>query len=120
LKWKGFLAPQFVQSVINTAMYAGPPKSGAGLTKNRSSLAADLHPQNFISITGHVIPTSPVSYIPPSRGTQPLDSPLRIPRTSAEDTWSAILIPCRPTILSPTAGVWINAESIGQWDRRLG
>jgi ribonuclease P/MRP protein subunit RPP40 len=115
LKWKGFLAPQFVQTVINTAMYAVHPKSGAGLTENRSSLAADPHPRNFMSITGHVIPTSPVSYIPPS-----LDSPLRIPRTSAEDTWSAILIPCRPTTPSPTAGVWINAESVGQWDRRLG
>lgn len=91
-----------------------------------SSLDALSSPQ-FLSITSHGCPWSPVSYISPSTLTPTtgkatnLQTPLRYPRKTAEDTWSLVLV---PDALAESAGGnqtdagWIMAESIGKWDAR--
>ncbi|KAJ7281382.1 ribonuclease P 40kDa subunit-domain-containing protein [Mycena rebaudengoi] len=88
LRWRGFLGPDFVQSVIDVACTT---------------------PSEFVSITSHAFPTSPVSYIP-IRDPPSLSSPARASRIDGEDTWSLLVASKR----------WCLAESIGPLDTRWG
>ncbi|KAH7921230.1 hypothetical protein BV22DRAFT_1107313 [Leucogyrophana mollusca] len=116
LCWKGLLDPVFTQSVIDTSI---------ALLTNAS---AQNDTQTFIAITRHAYPQSPVSFIPPSGTTaEPgisievqKEVPLRVPRADSEDTSCLILTPFSDGELSKDDGIWVMAESVGQWDARWG
>ncbi|KDQ61504.1 hypothetical protein JAAARDRAFT_704816 [Jaapia argillacea MUCL 33604] len=105
IQWKGFLSVEFAQSVLDLA---------------KSAISKLTTPDQFISITSHAFPTSPVSYLPQAPNKEP---PLRVVRADAEDTWSLILAPdpsCGQPESSDNNWRWLLAESIGQWDMRWG
>ncbi|KAF8216651.1 ribonuclease P 40kDa subunit-domain-containing protein [Mycena galopus ATCC 62051] len=92
LRWRGFLGPDFVQSVVDTVLSARSPQ--------------------FVSITSHAFPTAPVSYIP--QGKDGLKTPARVPSADGEDTWSLLIA------REGDAKRWCLAESIGPLDKRWG
>ncbi|KAJ7696535.1 ribonuclease P 40kDa subunit-domain-containing protein [Mycena rosella] len=95
LRWRGFLGPAFVQSVIDAVVSAGAPQ--------------------FVSITAHAFPESPVSYIPQGKdGAASLKSPARVPRADGEDVW------CMVVSRDGDTARWCMAESIGPLDARWG
>ncbi|KAJ7117832.1 ribonuclease P 40kDa subunit-domain-containing protein [Mycena epipterygia] len=96
LRWRGFLGPAFVQSVVDAVLSAGGPQ--------------------FVSITSHGFPTAPVGYIPLGKDGKPagLKSPARAPREDAEDVWCVIVA------REGDATRWCLAESIGSLDARWG
>ena len=76
---------------------------------------------SLIGVTGHALPTSPVSYIPytmKENGSLQVsgDVPARFPRADSEDTWSVIL----ESGAGDEGIQWIMVESLGQWDARWG
>ncbi|KII85925.1 hypothetical protein PLICRDRAFT_115378, partial [Plicaturopsis crispa FD-325 SS-3] len=105
VRWRGFLAPAFVQSVLDALRY--PIPSSAQIS------SASLTP-SFISVTAHTFPHTPVSYISPATANK-VDSPVRVPRDNAEHTWSVILL--RDSSGQPA---FVKAESVGQLDTRWG
>ncbi|KAJ7879968.1 ribonuclease P 40kDa subunit-domain-containing protein [Mycena olivaceomarginata] len=90
LRWRGFLGPDFVQSVIDAVL--------------------SVPSAQFVAITSHAIPTAPVSYIPP--GKDGLKTPARVPSADGEDSWSLLV--------ALQAKRWCLAESIGPLDTRWG
>ncbi|KAJ6619896.1 hypothetical protein B0H10DRAFT_1128238 [Mycena sp. CBHHK59/15] len=96
LRWRGFLGPVFVQSVVDVVLSAVSTQ--------------------FVSITSHAFPTSPVSYIPPVKAGkhQSLKRPARVPRSDGEDTWCVIVAS------DGRKTRWCMAESISSWDTRWG
>lgn len=95
LRWRGLIAPEFVQNVLDTIISATSP------------------PLPFVAITAQTFPNSPVSYIPDSG-----EGPVRMPREDAEDTWCLILTPSRGS--GEAQAQWVMAESVGKWDTRWG
>jgi ribonucleases P/MRP protein subunit RPP40 len=93
----------------------------------RSYLAAGVDIPSFVSIAAHAFPASPVSFILPSSFTDEahmaqIETPSKVPRSDAEDTWSLVVVP-RTLATGGTesyARMWMMAESIGQWDKRWG
>ncbi|KAF7356472.1 Ribonuclease P protein subunit p40 [Mycena venus] len=97
LQWRGFLSPDFVQSVMDVVLSVESP-----------------HPQ-FVSITSHAFPAAPVSYIPPGKDKdRNLRTPARVPSEDGEDTWSLLVAREGDTKR------WCLAESIGPLDTRWG
>ncbi|KAI0683718.1 hypothetical protein BC835DRAFT_1295246, partial [Cytidiella melzeri] len=91
--WKGFIPRSFLRRVLDTVSAAD------------SSIP-------FISVTGHAILQSPVTY---SRTTAKQQ---RVPSNESEDTWSLVLQRNDADGLQTTH--WVMGESIGKWDSRLG
>ncbi|KAJ7504262.1 ribonuclease P 40kDa subunit-domain-containing protein [Mycena galericulata] len=96
LRWRGFLGPDFVQSVIDAVVSStGSPQ--------------------FVSITSHGFPTAPVSYIPPGKDGNPtVKTPARVPSADGEDSW------CVLVARENGKTRWCMAESIGPLDARWG
>ncbi|KAF7370495.1 hypothetical protein MSAN_00681300 [Mycena sanguinolenta] len=92
LRWRGFLSPDFVKSVVDAVLSAASPQ--------------------FVSVTSQAFPTAPVSYIPP--GADGLKTPARVPSADGEDTWSLLVAKEGDTKR------WCLAESIGPLDKRWG
>ncbi|KAK7025188.1 ribonuclease P protein subunit p40 [Favolaschia claudopus] len=92
LRWRGFLSPLLVQSVIDVL------------------LRFDLPDSHFVSVTSHAFTAAPVSYIPPGKNKDGMKTPARVPSVDGEDTWSLLLSRER----------WGLAESIGSLDARWG
>ncbi|KAJ7043733.1 ribonuclease P 40kDa subunit-domain-containing protein [Mycena alexandri] len=92
LRWRGFLGPVFVQSVVDTVLSAtnNPP---------------------FIALTAHALPVSSVSYIPDANN---LKTPARMPRADGDDTWCLIVAG------ESNSKRWCLAESVGGLDARWG
>ncbi|KAK0202584.1 ribonuclease P 40kDa subunit-domain-containing protein [Desarmillaria ectypa] len=92
LRWRGFLGPDFVQSIIDTITKISSPR--------------------FVSITSHNCPYTPVPYLPRSTFT-PSDSeagfitPVVDPTKRSGDTWSMIFVP-KPKAESLA---WVIAET---------
>jgi ribonuclease P/MRP protein subunit RPP40 len=108
LRWRGFLGPDFVQSVIDAVLrYVG---ALAFCRKQAHSLRSSVPSAQFVAITSHAIPTAPVSYIPP--GKDGLKTPARVPSADGEDSWSLLV--------ALQAKRWCLAESIGPLDTRWG
>jgi len=95
LRWRGFLGPDFVRSVIDVV------------------LSVDLTRPQFVSLTSHAFPSAPVSYIPPGKDAN-LKTPARVPSPDGEDTWSLVVAQ------EGDAKRWCLAESIGPLDTRWG
>lgn len=107
MQWKGFIGPEFVQSVINIGL------------ASVGTLSAGAAPTPFIAITSHALSASPVSYIPPSvwTGTTSLaEYPVRLPREDGEDTWCLLAVP--EVVDSQPFRSWSLVESLGQYDAR--
>jgi len=134
LHWRGLLSPGFLQSVIDSAMYATSCSHVLmilylTIQPHSSSLSDDANlPTSFVSITANAFPTSPVTYIPPGAGAAGTEkeAPMRVPRSDAEHCWSLILVPRsstevdRETTEAKGEGFWLMAESVGKWDMRWG
>jgi len=106
LRWIGFLGPEFVQSLINTAL---------------TSLSTATGNKPFVAIVSHALSASPVSYISPSTWADtalPMESPMRLPRGDGEDTWCMLAGP--EAVDSQMLGAWSLVESLGQYDARWG
>ncbi|KAI0954502.1 hypothetical protein AcW1_006379 [Taiwanofungus camphoratus] len=99
VQWTGLLSPAFVQIVMEAVF--SPP----------------LNQMTFLSLVGHSIPNSPVTYISPSA---PFHSPLRAPRSESEDTWCLIVAKGPNDSETRTGSKWVLAETVGQWDTRWG
>ncbi|KAJ7781979.1 ribonuclease P 40kDa subunit-domain-containing protein [Mycena maculata] len=96
LRWRGFLSPVFVQSVIDAVV------------------SSTSSPQ-FVSITSHAFPAAPVSYIPQTKDGKPAaKSPPRVPNPDGEDAW------CMIVARQVDSTRWCFAESIGPLDTRWG
>jgi len=96
LRWRGFLSPDFVQTVIDAA-------------------CVSTDTVQFVSISAHAFPTAPVPYIPVAKDGKPTDlNPLRQPRADGEDTWSIVITSDANKVR------WCIAESIGTLDNRWG
>ncbi|KAF9466137.1 ribonuclease P 40kDa subunit-domain-containing protein [Collybia nuda] len=109
LRWTGFLGPDFVQSIVDTALTQAATLPGGPATNSP-----------FISITSHALSSSPVSYISPSThsGTvTPLETHLRVSRADGEDTWCLLAVPGSSGSQSIS---WAIVESLGQLDTRWG
>ncbi|GLB41658.1 putative ribonuclease P 40kDa (Rpp40) subunit [Lyophyllum shimeji] len=112
LRWTGFLGPDFVQLVVDTALAAVrriPP----------NTTEAEKRP--FVAITAHACSASPVSYIPPSLSSAGAarsgDGPTRFARAEGEDTWCLFAM---PGSADSEALDWAMVESVGQYDTRWG
>ncbi|KAJ6498339.1 hypothetical protein DFH09DRAFT_1376151 [Mycena vulgaris] len=90
LRWRGFLGPAFVQSVIDAVLSTGSP--------------------HFAAITAHALPAAPVGYLPPGNGNG--KGPARVPRADGEDAWCVLVDGARAR--------WCLTESIGGLDARWG
>ncbi|KAK0239127.1 ribonuclease P 40kDa subunit-domain-containing protein [Armillaria nabsnona] len=94
LRWRGFLGPDFVQSIIDTIMKISSPQ--------------------FVSLTSHNFPYTPVPHLPRSAFT-PSDSeagfitPVVDPTKRSGDTWSMIFVPQRKA--ESLACQWVIAET---------
>lgn len=100
--WTGFLAPSFVQSLIQQVS-----------VRLQSSMEVDEQTQTpkFAFITVHSVSTSPVSYLSPASK----EASNRLPRDDNEDTLCLLLG------LGPSGRVsWTTIECLGQWDTRWG
>ncbi|KAJ7759178.1 ribonuclease P 40kDa subunit-domain-containing protein [Mycena metata] len=98
LRWRGFLGPAFVQSVVDTVLSTATPPP-------------------FVALTAHALPASPVSYIPLDRSGAPhadLKTPARMPRGDGDDTWCLIVAG------NNEEKRWCLAESVGGLDARWG
>lgn len=124
MQWKGFIGPEFVQSVINIGLYVSVLIGQQILTRiflcsaSVGTLSAGA-PTPFIAITSHALSASPVSYIPPSvwTGTTSLaEYPVRLPREDGEDTWCLLAVP--EVVDSQPFRSWSLVESLGQYDAR--
>ncbi|KAK0467010.1 ribonuclease P 40kDa subunit-domain-containing protein [Desarmillaria tabescens] len=75
LRWRGFLGPDFVQSIIDTVTKISSPQ--------------------FVSITSHNYPYTPVPHLPRSAFTSEAGfvTPVVDPTRRSGDTWSMIFIP---------------------------
>ncbi|KAF8269771.1 ribonuclease P 40kDa subunit-domain-containing protein [Lactarius quietus] len=98
MKWFGFLTPQFVQKIVDTAVHVAA-SSGVPL----------------IGLTIHGSTEVPVL------------TPSRMPRSEGEDTVSVLLFPgdvdegtTNKTDNRKSSGSWAMVESIGKWDTRFG
>ncbi|KAJ7187913.1 ribonuclease P 40kDa subunit-domain-containing protein [Mycena filopes] len=92
LRWRGFLGPEFVQSVIDTI------------------ISTQTSRPPFVALTAHAFSASPVSFIPQDKNNASLKTPARVPRADGDDTWSLIVAGER----------WCLAESVGGLDARWG
>ncbi|KAG5654183.1 hypothetical protein H0H81_006565 [Sphagnurus paluster] len=102
LRWKGFVGPTFLQSIINTVL------------ASLKTLSPDAAERPFVAITAHACTASPVTYIPP--GPRSGDGPVRLARTDGEDTWCLFAM---PGSVSQSLD-WAMVESLGQYDTRWG
>ncbi|KAH9066733.1 ribonuclease P 40kDa subunit-domain-containing protein [Lactarius vividus] len=91
MKWYGFLTPQFVQKIVDTAI------NGA------ASSSVPL-----IGLTIHGSTEVPVL------------TPSRVPRSEGEDTVSVILFPGHVDEAMANNGSWAMVEAVGKWDTRFG
>ncbi|KAF8075128.1 ribonuclease P 40kDa subunit-domain-containing protein [Lyophyllum atratum] len=106
LRWTGFLGPDFVQSIIDIALYTLP------------TTAPEAEKRPFVAITAHACSASPVSYVPPpSARSGSGDGPVRLARADGEDTWCLLAMPGSAD--SQTVD-WSIVESLGQYDTRWG
>ncbi|KAI0923402.1 hypothetical protein AcV5_008964 [Taiwanofungus camphoratus] len=99
VQWTGLLSPAFVQIVMEAVF------------------SPSLNQMTFLSLVGHSIPNTPVTYISPSA---PFHSPLRAPRSESEDTWCLIVAKGPNDSETRTGSKWVLAETVGQWDTRWG
>ncbi|KAJ7446798.1 ribonuclease P 40kDa subunit-domain-containing protein [Mycena latifolia] len=106
LRWRGFLSPAFVQSVVDAVFLH------IRYGYHASDDAADV-PQ-FVALTAHAFPAAPVSYVPPGKSS--LKSPARVPRADGEDAWCVIVARGG----GDSEARWCVAESIGPLDARWG
>ncbi|KAF5373274.1 hypothetical protein D9615_007397 [Tricholomella constricta] len=112
LRWSGFIAPAFLQSVIDLALAS--VKTLAPGVENQQ--------QPFVAITAHAHSASPVAYIPTSArsgssGAGAGGGPVRMARAEGEDTWCVFAMPGAADSHSLE---WAMVESVGQYDTRWG
>ncbi|KAK0501522.1 ribonuclease P 40kDa subunit-domain-containing protein [Armillaria luteobubalina] len=94
LRWRGLLGPDFVQSIIDIITFVRSQLMDNKLTPPGRKISS---PQ-FISLTSHNFPYTPVPYLPRSAFT-PSDSetgfitPVVDPTKRSGDTWSMIFVP---------------------------
>ncbi|KAJ6518928.1 ribonuclease P 40kDa subunit-domain-containing protein [Mycena sanguinolenta] len=100
LRWRGFLSPNFVKSVVDAVLSAPSPQ--------------------FVSLTSQAFPTAPVSYIP--SGADGFKTPARVPTADGEDTWSLLVAKEGDANVAKEGDAkrWCLAESIGPLDKRWG
>lgn len=124
-RWSGFLSPDFVQDVINAALYdlsylfpaMAVDCPTRNLMRDSSKSGPDHVSNSFIVVTVQGIPSSPVSYLPPndSNGAKRAPPP-KLRQIDGEDTYSLLLTPG----IEPGTINWALAESIGHYDARWG
>ncbi|KAJ4469178.1 hypothetical protein C8R41DRAFT_925210 [Lentinula lateritia] len=113
LQWSGFIAPLFVQSLVEFMSH-----------HLVQSLQTDR--PDFLSIFSHACTWAPVSYISLKAQTGRTDvrPPLRDPTRDVEDSWC--LIATAPQhgasldVHNAKKCAWVIAESVGKHDSRLG
>ncbi|KAH9004778.1 ribonuclease P 40kDa subunit-domain-containing protein [Lactarius hatsudake] len=97
MKWYGFLTPQFVQKIVDTAIKVRPARNGAASSR-----------VPLIGLTIHGSTEAPVL------------TPSRVPRSDGEDTVSVILFPGDVDEAMTNNGSWAMVEAVGKWDTRFG
>ena len=118
IRWTGFITSDFLKDILETILCVFCVSVGAHSTFTiRPNRSPNIPSPDFVSVTVHAVPTSPITYIPDD--VSKAHPSLRAPRTEAEDTLSLVYM--RGEGAAEEAGhSWIVAESIGRCDKRWG